>query len=90
MAGTTSQRRRGGGSALFDGFVPRLQREIASRAPAECVVRVARPDDPITSTWQGGANLARHEHMKALAVTKQEYEEHGAAWLARRFSALET
>ena len=79
-----------GGNALFDGFVPRLQREIAERAPAECVVRVARPTDPITSTWQGGANLARHEHIKSLAVTKQEYEEHGSAWLARRFSALET
>ena len=79
-----------GGNSLFEGFIQRLQQEIAQRAPDDCIVRVARPADPVASTWQGGANLARHDHIKSLAVTKQEYEEHGATWLARKFSALET
>lgn len=76
-----------GGSSLFDGFVERLQKEIVRLAPDECFVRVARPENPITSTWLGGANLAKHEHIEKLSVTKQEYEEFGAAWVARKFSA---
>ncbi|RYP26372.1 hypothetical protein DL768_011740 [Monosporascus sp. mg162] len=80
-----------GGNSLFDGFVQRLQQEIVQRVPDDCVVRVARPRDPVASTWLGGASLARQrEHVDALAVTKQEYEEYGAAWVARKFSGLET
>ncbi|KAI1759807.1 Actin/actin-like protein [Hypoxylon sp. FL1150] len=75
-----------GGSSLFSGFVERLQKEIVRLAPDECFVRVARPENPIISTWLGGANLAKHEHVEKLSVTKQEYEEYGAAWVARKFA----
>ncbi|KAI2627639.1 actin-domain-containing protein [Hypoxylon sp. NC1633] len=75
-----------GGNSLFAGFVERLQKEIVQLVPDECFVRVARPVDPITSTWLGGAKLAKHEHIKTLSVTKQEYEEFGAAWVARKFA----
>lgn len=76
-----------GGNALFDGFIQRLQREVVQRLPADCVVRVARPADPITSTWRGAANMAAHAHMDKVAVTKLEYEELGAALVARKFAA---
>lgn len=76
-----------GGNALYDGFIQRLQKEIVQRVPDECIVRVARPADPISSTWQGAANFAKHEHVERLAVTKKEYEENGAAWVARKFTA---
>ncbi|KAH7157329.1 actin family [Dactylonectria estremocensis] len=76
-----------GGNALFDGFIQRLQREVVQRVPDDCIVRVARPADPITNTWYGGAHLANHAHIEKLAVTKKEYEEHGAAWVARKFAA---
>jgi actin-related protein 6 len=76
-----------GGNSNIEGFVFRLQMEIRSLAPAECIVRVARPADPIVSTWQGGANLAKEEDaLEKLSVTKHEYEEHGAAWVARKFA----
>lgn len=75
-----------GGNALFDGFIQRLQTEIVALVPDDCIVRVARPADPITSTWHGGANFAKHPHINALAVTKQEYDEYGAAWVARKFA----
>ncbi|KAK0702874.1 actin family [Apiosordaria backusii] len=75
-----------GGNAKFDNFIQRLQVELLERVPDECVVRVARPEDPIVSTWLGAANFAKHEHADRLAVTKQEYEEHGAAWVARKFA----
>ena len=67
--------------------IQRLQMDLLERVPDECIVRVARPEDPIISTWLGAANLARHEHVERLAVTKQEYEEHGAGWVARKFAA---
>lgn len=76
-----------GGNARIVGFLERLEKEVRMLAPAECVVRVARPVDPITSTWHGGANLARDEEaLKKLSVTRQEYEEHGAGWVARKFA----
>ena len=75
-----------GGNALFDGFVQRLQTDLVALVPDACVVRVARPADPLTHSWRGGANFARHPHSHALAVTKQEYDEHGAAWVARKFA----
>ncbi|ORY63874.1 actin family [Pseudomassariella vexata] len=75
-----------GGNGLFDGFIQRLQKEIVQLVPDECIVRVARPADPITSTWLGGANLAKSEELAGLCITKQEYEEHGGAWVARKFA----
>lgn len=79
-----------GGSALLPGFVERLQREVMARAPDECVVRVARPKDPVVSTWEGGRELARGagaDDLNRLVVTRQEYEENGAQWVARKFAA---
>lgn len=75
-----------GGNANIVDFVHRLQTEVRALAPAECIVRTARVDDPIVATWKGGAQLARNEEaLSALSVTKEEYEEHGGAWVARRF-----
>ncbi|KKY35601.1 putative actin-like protein arp-6 [Diaporthe ampelina] len=75
-----------GGNAQYDGYIQRLQKEIVQRVPDESIVRVARPADPICNTWLGAANFARHQHVESLAVTKQEYEENGAAWVARKFA----
>ncbi|KAK4119520.1 Actin/actin-like protein [Parathielavia appendiculata] len=76
-----------GGNARFDNFIQRLQMELLELVPDECVVRVARPENAVTSTWLGAAKFARHEHVERLAVTKQEYEENGAGWVARKFAA---
>ena len=76
-----------GGNARFPGFVQRLQRELVALVPDECVVRVATPVDPVVSTWRGAAAFARHPHADRLAVTKAEYDEHGAQWVARKFAA---
>jgi actin-related protein 6 len=75
-----------GGNANIEGFIPRLQEEVRCLAPTECVVRVGKPENPITSTWEGGVNLAKNEELlHEMSVTKQEYDEHGAAWVARKF-----
>lgn len=75
-----------GGSSKIEGFILRLQLEIKALAPAECYVRCARPEHPIISTWNGGAELAKHpDVLKKLSVTKEEYDEYGSAWVAKRF-----
>jgi actin-related protein 6 len=76
-----------GGNANIEGFIWRLQVEIRALAPAECIVRVARPADPIVATWNGGAQLAKDtDRLAKMSVTKQEYDEHGSAWVARKFA----
>ncbi|KAJ9662564.1 Actin- protein 6 [Coniosporium apollinis] len=77
-----------GGNALIKGFVERLEREIRARAPAEWVVRMASPEDPITYTWNGGARFASdRERLKSVVVTREEYLEHGVNLLRRRWGA---
>jgi actin-related protein 6 len=76
-----------GGNALFENLRQRLQTEITQRVPDDCIVRVAVPEDPIFSTWSGGVRLAKHGHIEKLSVTKMEYEEQGASWVARKFAA---
>ena len=46
---------------------------------------------PITATFEGGVNLARHNDgktLRGLTVTREEYLENGAGWVARRFAGL--
>ncbi|KAG5999687.1 Actin- protein 6 [Claviceps pusilla] len=76
-----------GGTTLLDGFIQRLQREVVQRFPDDCVVRVARPADPITSTWYGAAHLANHVNIEKMVVTKKEYEELGSALVAKKLAA---
>ncbi|KAI9786211.1 MAG: Actin- protein 6 [Geoglossum umbratile] len=76
-----------GGNAKIAGFVERLEAEIRSLAPADCILRVTKPADPVKYTWLGGANLANNRTaLKEMAVTRQEYLEHGSGWVARKFS----
>ncbi|KAG0649807.1 Actin-related 6 [Hyphodiscus hymeniophilus] len=75
-----------GGNANFEGFIQRLQMEIRALAPAECIVRVQKPIDPVVATWKGGAELSKDSSRLAkMSVTKADYEEHGAGWVARKF-----
>ncbi|PHH79583.1 hypothetical protein CDD82_2304 [Ophiocordyceps australis] len=75
-----------GGNTMLHGFVDRLRNEVVERVPDECNVRVARPEGPIVSTWTGAAAMATHANMEKLAVSKQDYEEMGAALVARKFA----
>lgn len=78
-----------GGNALLPGFVERLETELRQIASAECVVRVRRSKDPIRSTWLGASRFATNqEEFQEIAVTRQQYLEHGSAWVGKRFSGL--
>ncbi|KAL2803225.1 actin family [Aspergillus granulosus] len=76
-----------GGNSLLPGFMERLETELRQIASAECVVRIRRPEDPIRSTWLGASRLgANKEELRKVAVTRQEYQEHGSIWVGRKFS----
>lgn len=81
-----------GGTARLTGLVERLEAELRSLTPSQCVVRVRRPDDPIKWTWNGGARLARLNggaELRQVSITKAEYDEFGSAWATRRFNGTE-
>ncbi|KAB8748956.1 hypothetical protein FH972_026507 [Carpinus fangiana] len=80
-----------GGTALLPGFVERLQAEVRSLAPAQCVVRVraAEGAEVVKWTWLGGARLATADggqRLREVSVTKAEYDEMGAGWVTRKFN----
>ena len=77
-----------GGNAKIPGFVERLQNDIRMLARVEFEVRVRSMDNPITSTWLGGARMATNrEILKSVVVTKQQYQEHGSVWAGRKFTS---
>ncbi|KAI9752900.1 MAG: FKBP12-associated protein [Chaenotheca gracillima] len=81
-----------GGNAKIKGFVERLEKELRQLAPAECVVRVGSPSDPVTSTLQGGLTFASspatQPALKHVLVTREEYLEHGAGLLKEKFAQV--
>jgi actin-related protein 6 len=78
-----------GGNANIAGLVERLEAELRMRVKTDWAVRVRKMPDPLTSTWLGGARLASiwPEVVREYGVTKEEYHEHGSAWVARRFAS---
>lgn len=79
-----------GGNARIPGLVERLQAELRARVKTEWVVRVRKMDDPVTSTWLGGARMAsgNRSGVREYAVTREEYLENGSAWAARKFAGF--
>jgi actin-related protein 6 len=78
-----------GGNANIPGFVERLQTDLRMRVTTEWEVRVRKMQNPIVSSWLGGARLAsqQKEFLRNYAVTREEYLENGSGWTARRMLA---
>lgn len=76
-----------GGGSKIPGLIRRLEAELRSRIKTEWQVRVRAMQDPITSTWLGGARMANKfpSVVREYGVTREEYFEHGSAWISRRF-----
>lgn len=42
---------------------------------------------PTRSTWQGASRFATNkEELNKVAITRQEYQEQGSSWAARKFA----
>jgi actin-related protein 6 len=76
-----------GGNARMKGFVQRIEQEVRMLAPTEYEVNVKAMEDPVTSTWLGGARMAANrEAVRRIGVSKEEYAEFGSGWVGRRFA----
>ena len=70
-----------GGSSLIPGLTDRLSYELGVKAPNQ-KVKIHSPGNPTErrhSSWLGGSILASLGTFHQLWISKQEYEEHGAA-----------
>ncbi|KAF2663693.1 Actin/actin-like protein [Microthyrium microscopicum] len=82
-----------GGNALLPGFLERLRVELRQLVPSDMKITISGPEEPVKSTWLGGAYMASDEALLTKhLVTKKEYEEHGSNsnWLANRFRGTGT
>lgn len=80
-----------GGNARIPGFVERLQDELRMKVRVEWPVNIRKMDDPITSTWLGGARLSMNHRdtLRKVAINKEQYAEYGSAWLVRHFATVQ-
>eukprot|EP00026_Physarum_polycephalum_P008355 Phypoly_transcript_08437.p1 GENE.Phypoly_transcript_08437~~Phypoly_transcript_08437.p1 ORF type:complete len:361 (+),score=34.97 Phypoly_transcript_08437:191-1273(+) len=73
-----------GGSTMFPNISARLQKELATIAPANMKINVKAPDARKYSAWIGGSLLASLETFQRMWITKQEYDENGPAIVHRK------
>lgn len=68
-----------GGSAMFQGFSERIEKEVIALAPPSMRVRVFAPPERRNSVWLGGSVLGAQEFFRqTMAVSKKLYQEVGA------------
>jgi len=73
-----------GGSTMYPGLPERLHREVSMLAPKTTRVKVVAPPERKYSVWIGGSVLASLTTFQSMWITKEEYEEGGAAIIHHR------
>jgi actin len=73
-----------GGSTMYEGMADRLKQELVARAPSGAEIRVVAAADRKYAVWKGGSTLASLSTFASSWVTKEDYEEHGAAVIHRK------
>ncbi|XP_062573518.1 actin-related protein 6-like [Saccostrea cucullata] len=74
-----------GGNCLLPGFSERFYADVRSMAPEEYDISTKMPSNPVTYAWEGGRMLANTEEYKKMAITREQYEEHGHSICAETF-----
>jgi len=73
-----------GGTTMYEGLPDRLKSELVTLAPAGAEIRVIASSDRKYAVWKGASTLASLSTFQASWVTKEDYEEHGAAIVHRK------
>jgi len=73
-----------GGSTMYEGIADRLKKELVDLAPSGAEIRVVASADRKYAVWKGGSTLASLSTFASSWVTKEDYEEHGAAIIHRK------
>lgn len=67
-----------GGSSMIPGLVERFRQELRKTCPIDCPLSVTHSQELAqTSAWHGGKVLVSSGEYRAMAVTRQEYMDHG-------------
>lgn len=73
-----------GGTTMFPGLPERLGKELVKTVPSTMKVRVVSSEERKYSVWIGGSILSSLSTFQMSWVTKQEYQESGAAIVHRK------
>ena len=73
-----------GGCALLPGLAQRLQAQVTSQQPPGAAMRVLVSQSPQLDAWRGAAARAVDVLGSAAAMTRDQWQEEGAAGLRRR------
>ncbi len=73
-----------GGSTMFEGIIPRLQKEVSRQAAKNVKVKVIGPEMRKYAAWIGGSILGSLNAFNDMIVTKREYEEMGPGIVHRK------
>ena len=75
-----------GGSTLFKGFTERLEKDLLSICPPSVDLQVVAPPERRYSVWVGGSILSSLSSFEEMWISKQDYEEAGAAIVHKKCS----
>lgn len=67
-----------GGSACCPGFEDRVRRDLRPFVHEDYDLNVRALRNPMLAAWRGGSLFAQQGRFAGVALTKQQYEEHGA------------
>lgn len=73
-----------GGTTKLKGFAPRLLTELRAGAVDGTKVRIHAPADRLTSAFTGGTILASLTTFRNMAISSEEYFEHGESIVHRK------
>lgn len=69
---------------MYDKLPERLKKEITALAPAGSEVRVIASAERKYAVWRGASTLSSLSTFSSSWITKEDYEEHGAAIVHRK------
>ena len=75
-----------GGTTMYEGLADRLKSEIWALAPSGSEIRVYAGPDRKFAVWRGASTLSSMSTFSSSCITKDDYEEHGAAIVHRKFA----
>merc|ERR1712066_1077289 len=77
-----------GGSVLFEGFQPRLVKELSARVPPTLPTKVELATSPRDATFVGGSILASLGDFASNYISRRDYEEWGISTIHSRSLCL--
>ena len=69
---------------MFPGISERLTKELTAMAPTSMKIKVVAPQERKFLVWIGGSILSSLSTFQTMWITKQEYQDTGAAIVHRK------